>query len=129
MAELTGVRVEGLSAAVRALKQLGLEVEDLKGAFSTIASEAAGAIRAETPRRSGRLAGTVRGNRAQSKAVVTVGRSTVPYAGVIRYGWPARHIPPNDYAGRGEQKYTPTAIHRLEQEIEAAIRRKGLHRR
>ena len=121
-----GVRVEGLSKTVRALQGLGLEVDDLKAAFSTIATEAADAITDKVPRRTGRLAASIRGNKAKSKAVVRAGRAAVPYAGAINYGWPKRGIAPSLYMQRGEQEYTPKAVNRLEEEIESAIRRKGL---
>lgn len=118
--------MEGLSKTVRALQGLGLEVDDLKAAFSTIATEAADAITDKVPRRTGRLAASIRGNKAKSKAVVRAGRAAVPYAGAINYGWPKRGIAPSLYMQRGEQEYTPKAVNRLEEEIESAIRRKGL---
>ncbi|MDF1705066.1 MAG: hypothetical protein P1U38_09855 [Aeromicrobium sp.] len=121
-----GVRVEGLSQAVRALKGLGLEVEDLKNAFATIAAEATELIASKTPRRSGRLAASVRGNRAQGKAVVRSGRASVPYAGPINYGWRKRNIEPSLFMQRGDVEYQPKAVQRLETELEAAITRKGL---
>lgn len=121
-----GVRVEGLSKAVRALQGLGLEVDDLKNAFATIATEATEAIASKVPRRTGRLAGSVRGNRAKSKAVVRAGKKAVPWAGPINYGWRARGIEPSLFMQRGETEYTPKAVSRLEQELETAIRRKGL---
>jgi hypothetical protein len=121
-----GIRVTGLSRTVRALKDVGLEIDDLKAAFSTIADEARDAIVGRTPRRSGRLAASIRGNRAQSKAVVRAGRASVPYAGPINYGWRARDIDPALFMQRGEADYAPQAARRLEQEISRQITRKGL---
>ncbi len=123
-----GVQVRGLPKVVRGLQAIGLEVEDLKDAFGTSASEAAAVIADEAPKRTGRLASDVRGNRAKGKAVVRAGRASVPYAGPINYGWPARNIAPDLFMQRGEEKYTPTAVRRLEEEINAAIRRRGLNR-
>ncbi len=121
-----GYRVDGLARTLRQLKALGLEVDDLKAAFAAIAQEAADAITGRVPRKTGRLAGTVRGNRAQSKAVVRAGRAAVPYAGPINYGWPKRGIAPALFMQQGEQDYTPQAVTRLEEELETQIRRKGL---
>lgn len=121
------MRVEGLTQVVRALQALGAEVDDLKAAFATIAGEAAEVIRAATPRRTGRLAGDVRGNRAKSKAVVAAGRSGVPYAGPINYGWPSRHIGPASFMQAADTAYAPTrAVQRLEDEINRQIAAKGL---
>jgi hypothetical protein len=123
-----GVEVRNLPKVVRGLQAIGLDVEDLKDAFGTIASEAAEAIAEEAPQRTGRLSADVRGNRAKGKAVVRAGRASVPYAGPINYGWEARNIEPALFMQAGEQKYVPTAVRRLEEEINAAIRRRGLNR-
>lgn len=126
MASPTGVRVEGLSKVVRQLKALGLEIEDLKQAFGTIATEAAARISRHAPRRSGRLGGNIRGNRAQSKAVVRAGGAAVPYAGPINYGWRARNIEPAHFMQKGEAEMQPIAVRQLETEIERQITKKGL---
>lgn len=126
MADGGGVRVEGLSRVVRDLKALGLDVEDLKDAFSKIAAEATEAVIRYVPVKSGNLAASVRGNRAQSKAVVRAGKASVPYAGPINYGWSARSIEPALFMQKGDQVMQPIAVRRLEEEIEHAIRKRGL---
>ncbi|MFT4189844.1 MAG: hypothetical protein QM621_14865 [Aeromicrobium sp.] len=123
---MAGVQVEGLASLVRRLQALGLAVDDLKDAFSTIAGEAAEAVSRHAPRKSGRLAADVRGNRAKAKAVVRAGRAAVPYAGPVNYGWPARHIAPAMFMQRGEAEYMPRAVGRLEDEIDTQIRKRGL---
>lgn len=121
-----GVRVDGLSKVIRQLKAFGLEIEDLKTAFAALAAEGAAAVARHTPKRSGRLAGNVRGNRAQSKAVVRVGGAAVPYAGPINYGWNARGIEPAHFMQKGDQELQPKAVQILTAEIESQITRKGL---
>lgn len=120
------VKVENLRETIRDLEALGLEVGDLKDAFSTIAREAAAVIARTAPRVSGRLAGGVRGNRAKSKAVVAAGGAAVPYAGAINYGWRSRNIKPAHYMQSADTQYAPIAVRRLEEEIDHQIRRKGL---
>lgn len=127
MAREVGFKVEGLSAVVRNLQALGLEVDDLKDAFSTIAAEGAGAAARFAPKRSGRLAGDIRGNRAKSKAVVTAGRKSVPYAGPINYGWPARNITGAGFMQAADEEMQPKALQMLEDEINRQIRKKGLN--
>ena len=126
MSDRVGFRVEGLSAVLRALKALGLEVDDLKDAFSRIATEGAQSAARHAPKKSGRLAGSLRGNRAQSKAVITAGRSSIRHAGPINYGWPARGIAPSGFMQKADDEMRPKALSILEEEINAAIRRKGL---
>lgn len=126
MVNRVGFKVTGLNSVVRALQEMGLETDDLKNAFSTIAREGAQVASSLAPRRSGRLAADVRGNRAKSKAVVTAGRSSVPYAGPINYGWPSRGIAANGFMQRTDAVMAPRAVSLLESEINKQIRRKGL---
>lgn len=124
MVDRSGFRVEGLNSVVRALTQVGVEVDDLKDAFASIADEGAQVAAGFAPRRSGRLAGDVRGNRAKSKAVIAAGRAAVPYAGAINYGWPARGIAASGFMQRADEHMQPVAIQRLEDEINDKIRAK-----
>lgn len=126
MVNRTGFRVEGLSQVVRDLQKIGVEVEDLKDAFAKIADEAARTASSFAPRKSGRLAADIRGNRAKSKAVVTAGRSSVPYAGPINYGWPSRNIAPALFMQRADEAMQTRAIDVLEDEINQKIRERGL---
>src|SRR5688500_18024830 len=98
------IRVDGLNAVVRSLLAMGLEVEDLKDAFSEIARFGAVVASRHAPRRTGRLASDIRGNRARSKAVVTAGRVSVPYAGPINYGWAAHGIEPSGFMQKADQE-------------------------
>ncbi len=126
MVDRAGFRVEGLSRVVRGLRALGLDVSDLKAAFGAIAAQGATRASGHAPKKSGRLSGSVRGNRAQSKAVVTAGRSTVPYAGAINYGWPARGISASGFMQKADEEMRPRSLLLLEAEIETAIRKRDL---
>jgi hypothetical protein len=121
-----GVRIVGLSAVTRALLEIGLEVDDLKDAFSTIAAEGARLAASHAPYLTGTLAGDVRGNRARSSAHIAAGRASVPYAGAINYGWRAHNIAPNGFMQKTDQEWQPFALRRLEQEINSQIARRGL---
>lgn len=126
MARTSGFRVDGLSAVTRALLDIGVEVTDLKGAFSSIADEGARQAARFAPKRSGRLAADIRGNRARSKAVVTAGRVSVPYAGPINYGWARHGIEAAGFMQKADQAMQPFALKRLEEEINRSIQRRGL---
>lgn len=120
------MRVEGLNKLVRDLQKLGLEVEDLKEAFGGIAAEGADLASSFAPKRSGRLAASVRGNRAKNKAVVMAGRASVKYAGPINYGWPARNIAASSFMARADVALQPEALQAITDAIEEKIREKGL---
>lgn len=121
-----GYRVEGLTKLTRELTGLGLDVDDLKDAMATVASEGARLAAGFAPRKSGALASSVRGNRAKSKAVVSAGRAAVPYAGPQNYGWPKRGITAKHFMQKADQAMRPRALSLLEQEIQKAIRKRGL---
>lgn len=126
MADRVGFRVEGLSRVLRSLRAHGLDVNDLKDAFAKISEEGARRAAAHAPKKSGRLAADIRGNRATSKAVVTVGRLTVKYAGPINYGWPKRNIRASEFLQKADEEMQPRALQILEDEINRSIRERGL---
>ena len=47
--------------------------------------------------KTGRLAGSIRAGATQKAGIIRAGRKTVPYAGPINYGWPARNIRPRTF--------------------------------
>ena len=122
----TGVRVTGLNETVRSLQRLGVEVDDIKDVMSDIAAEGARLASGFAPRRTGKLAGTVRGNRAKGKAVVAAGRGRVRYAGAINYGWQKRGIRPSHFMQKADQALAPEAVRRLEAGIDRLINGVGL---
>lgn len=91
MAQYT-VSVKGLREVTRSLNQYAGAVDDLKEANAKIGSKVAQTAIATTPKLTGRLASTVKSNRAQRKVQLKAGGARVPYAGVIEYGYPARGI-------------------------------------
>lgn len=120
------VQIEGLNRYLRELQGLGLQLDDLKGAFSQIARKGAALAARFAPKRTGALAASIRGNRAKNKAIVYAGRARVPYAGPINYGWQARGIAPAAYMQKADEAIAPDAPGLLVQEINDAIRRRGL---
>lgn len=126
MAVYGGVKVIGLTAVVRALIAVGLEVDDLKDAFSHIADEGARLAARYAPKRTGTLAGDTRGNRARSSAHVAAGRVSVPHAGPINYGWRAHNITASGFMQKADKAWQPYSLRRLEQEINRQIARRGL---
>lgn len=121
-----GARVEGLREVVRGLEKLGLSVDDLKDAFAPIADEGARIAAGFVRSRSGKLAGTLRGNRAKSKAVITAGRASVPYAGAQNYGWQRRNITAQGFMQKADDQLESRSLALLERSVNNAIRRSGL---
>jgi hypothetical protein len=87
------VRVDGLRRLRSDLRKIEPKaLDNVKRAYAAAAAMVAAAASARAPKRSGRLAASVRGNRAVSRATVAAGGVTLPYAGPIHYGWPAHNI-------------------------------------
>lgn len=127
MASGIGVQVEGLRETVRALERAGVEVDDLKDVFSDIAATGARIVKPLTPVRSGALAGSVRGNRAKNKAVITAGNGRrIPYAGPQNYGWRRRNITPKLFMQKGDARISPIAVEKLDAGLGSIIRKVGL---
>lgn len=94
------VTIKGVNEVIRSLKQYKGAVDDLKDANAAIGNKVAVTAKATAPFNTGRLAGTVRANRAMKKVQIKAGGAAVPYAGVIEYGWPARQIEAQPYLRR-----------------------------
>lgn len=87
------LQVQGASRLRATLKKAGVTVEDLKAAHAAIQDLVLATARGTVPRRTGALAGTLRGGQQQGAAVVMAGKGKqVPYANPIHWGWPKRHI-------------------------------------
>lgn len=119
------VKVDNLDALVRRLESTGVKLGELD--FSGIAKVAARVVRSFAPKGpSGKLARSVRPNRTTRRAVVKVGGARVPYAGLINYGWPQRHIKPSKFLQRADLYMRYRAPAMLERQIKTILRSKGL---
>lgn len=74
------------------------------------------------PRRTGRLVGSVRPLATQRNARVAVGRKSIPYAGPIYWGWPARNIAPNKFVDRAAEQMEAQTRRQFEQEVDGFVR-------
>jgi hypothetical protein len=91
------VRVVGAARLRSTLRKAGADLGDLKDANQKVGQLVAQESTPIAPRRSGRLAGSVRSARQVGRARVLAGGAAVPYAGVIHWGWPARNIAPQPW--------------------------------
>lgn len=91
------VKVTGAKELRKSIRQIedaaakkGMQA-DLKGAYRTAARAVEVQAKMEAPRRSGRLAGSIKAKGTTTGAsIVAGGLKAVPYAGPIHYGWPSR---------------------------------------
>jgi hypothetical protein len=95
MAAPTVLEVRGARQLRATLRRAGDDLEEMKAIHATVAGMVAAAAQSRAPRRTGRLAATVRPSGARTQAVVRAGYARVPYANPIHWGWPRRGIRPS----------------------------------
>lgn len=121
------VQITGLRETVRRLERLGVDASDLREAFGEISREVVTEAASLAPYVTGSLAGSIRAGNTKNKSIVRAGRASVPYAGVINYGWPARGIAPTEFLTGPANKNPEAKRRRIEQNLDRLIRQHNLH--
>ena len=94
--------VVGQKRFVQTMRKAGADMKELKDVNRQAADIALPAVRSLAPRgKTGRLVSSVRAGATQKAGVIRAGRKSVPYAGVINYGWAARRIKPRLFVNNG----------------------------
>lgn len=107
MASRPAVEVVGLGKLARTMKRAGVELTELKDLNRAAADAVAPSAISSAPRQSGRLAGDVRTAGTQRAGIVRAGRASIPYAGPVHWGWPARGIKPQPFLADAAHQTEP----------------------
>lgn len=93
------LEIEGLREVQRALKGLAEDSrEDMKETHRKAGEIVAAAAKPLAPVLTGRLSATIQSSPTKYQGRVRIGRgASVPYAGPIHFGWPARRIAPQPF--------------------------------
>ncbi|MFI6688910.1 hypothetical protein [Streptomyces sp. NPDC050485] len=93
--------IDGMRDVRRALRRVGGNelLNGLKGVTSRAATVVERAAATLAPRRSGRMARTLRSSGTRTMAIVRAGRASVRYAGPVHWGWPSRPNPARGWRG------------------------------
>lgn len=86
------VEVQGAREMRRTLRRSGVDLKQFREVHRDVADVVRPAAAAAAPVRSGALKASVRAGATQRAAIIRAGRRSVPYAGPIHWGWPARNI-------------------------------------
>jgi hypothetical protein len=103
-----GITVEGGRQLRKALADLDPKLDDLKDAHQRVSKIVEQHAKGNAPRKTGRLANSIRGNRAKTRATVKAGGARVRYAGPIEWGWPKRNIEARHYLVNAAHDTEPT---------------------
>ena len=93
------LEIDGLREALRDIRRLGDDArDDMKDTHRKAGEIVATVARRIAPIRTGRLSSTIVSAPTQRQGRVRVGRGqSIPYAGPIHFGWPARRIAPQPF--------------------------------
>ncbi len=120
------IEVTGIRELNKALKSVGDDFEDLKDANQQLGLIVANRAAALAPVRSGKLASSIKTNRAKNKVTISAGRASVPYAGVIEYGWGKRNIKKQPYLNKSVNENKEQIKLKYEQNIKDIIKKYDL---
>lgn len=101
------MELRGAKELAAGLRKAGMDMKDLRAVNKQAAQVVVPAAKGTAPRRSGRLANSVRAGATQKAGVVRAGSKRVPYAGVINYGWARRHIKPTRFMNKAAKSTEP----------------------
>jgi hypothetical protein len=113
--------VSGLREVVRNLEKVGIEAADMKEVFTAIGQMVANQASLLAPRKSGRLAASIKPTKTKNKAAVRGGSARVPYAGAINYGWRKRGIAPSRFLQRAIDANESKAVQMMEDGLDQII--------
>lgn len=100
------VRFEGMVEFRRALRNVGDDLEDLKGSHGEAAKIVEDRAVQIVPFISGELQGTLRSSGTKTRGLVRAGFARTPYAGPIHFGSP-KGWPPDGFGGFGSGTLRP----------------------
>ena len=90
--------IQGLAEVNKALRSMSKETRDsMKATHKKAAEIVIQGAKRYVPVVSGKLAASIRDGSTQRMGRVRVGSASVPYAGPIHFGWPARRIKPQPF--------------------------------
>ena len=117
----TGIRIEGLDALVRTMRKAGVDISELKAAHIRAGQIVADRAAELAPRRSGKLAGSVRPAKQAKRARIQAGSAKVVYGNPIHWGWPARNIEANPFISNAAQQTEPEWTKAYLEDVQAAL--------
>lgn len=115
--------VSGADEVAAQMRLLGYRSRDMRKVFTQLGNEIVADAQAHAPRKSGRLAGSIRAN-AWSTGV-RVG-SPVRYTGVQEYGWRRHGIEPHYFLTNAADSKEQAAADDIAAEVNRLIKEAGL---
>lgn len=105
-----GIEVRGSKELRRTMKRAGEDLSELKDAHMGAARMVVGLALPNAPRRTGRLAASVRPGASNTAATIRAGGARLPYAAAIHWGWPRRGISAQPWLSQTAQQSEPAWV-------------------
>lgn len=116
------IQIEGLRETTARLRKLDKAlVKEIRVINKAAAESVALEAKARAPRRSGKLAGSIRAGATQRSGIVRMGGAAVPYAGPIHFGWYRHHIQPQPFLYNALDERRPAVYEAYKTSIDALI--------
>jgi len=125
MAGKPAIQVTGAKELRRALQHMGNDLSDLRSINLAAAKEVSDKAQDKAPHRSGTLAKSVRPTATKQSGKVVAGRTRVPYAGVIHFGWPRHNIAPQPFLFNALDDRREAVADRYRERVDALVIRVG----
>ena len=120
------IEVTGIRELNKALRNVGDDFEHLKDPNKLLGHLVASRATALVPVRSGKLQSYIKTNPAKNKVTISAGRASVPYAGVIEYGWGKRGIRARPYLNKAVNEKKGEIKKKYEENIKNIIKKYNL---
>jgi hypothetical protein len=116
------VRVDGLGRAVSQLRKLGVDMGDMSATMHAVGEVVVQAT--HLPKRTGKLAATLRAGKGKTKAVVKIGSARIAYGGLVEYM--RGKAPSGAYLNKARDSHRAEILSTFQAGIQTLIENNGL---
>lgn len=127
MAEAIGFSVQGVNEVKASLDKIEKGIKENLELNKELSNTLAQKASAMAPKLTGALASSVAGNASSERAQIVAGSASVPYAGVIEYGWPSRNINAQPYLIPAVNNNMGYVIQKYEDSIKDIVKKYDLN--
>lgn len=113
--------VVGLNQMIRDMRRAGNDVNKFKHVHGDIGEMVAARAKQLAPKKTGKLAGSIKSRPTQRLTKIHYGGARIPYAGLIHWGSPKRGIKGSRFVTRAAKETEPQWTNLYLQEIEKIL--------
>ena len=119
------VTVTGAREFRAAMTRMGADLKDMTAIHKRVAEIVADQSRHIVPYLGGALSGSIKSTATRTRGRVQAGSRSVPYAGPIHFGWPARNIKASPFLWDALEDKESEVVDKYEQFVEALVEKVG----